>query len=140
MNLNNLGNRLFHLERREEALAAMQEAIDIDRRLALASSDAVLPHLAGSLNNLGIILSGLRAPRRGAHRVTEAVHFYQDLAQARPDTFMPDLATATTSLGMRLCDLGRHQEALAASQRAVDICRVSCKPAPTPSCPISPLP
>src|SRR6201993_2792457 len=48
-----LGNRLSNLGRREEALAASQEAVDIYRRLAQTRPDAFLPDLASSLNNSG---------------------------------------------------------------------------------------
>jgi len=54
-----LGIRLSNLGRREQALAASQEAVDIHRRLAETRSDASLSDLAMSLNNLGIRLSDL---------------------------------------------------------------------------------
>ena len=44
---------LSELGRREDALAATHEAVDIRRRLAAARPDAFLPDLASSLNNLG---------------------------------------------------------------------------------------
>jgi hypothetical protein len=44
--LNNLGRDLSNLGRREEALAASQEAVDIYRRLAQTRPDAFLPDLA----------------------------------------------------------------------------------------------
>jgi hypothetical protein len=56
---NNLGGRLSDLGRREEALAAAQEAVDIRRRVAAARPDAFLPDLAMSLNYLGTMLSDL---------------------------------------------------------------------------------
>ncbi|MFN7056797.1 TIR domain-containing protein, partial [Hyphomonas sp.] len=46
MSLNNLGARLSELGRREDALAATQEAADIRRTLAAARPDAFLPDLA----------------------------------------------------------------------------------------------
>ena len=53
MSLNNLGHQLSELGRREDALAAAQEAVEIHRRLAAERPDAFLPDLATSLNNLG---------------------------------------------------------------------------------------
>src|SRR5262249_6427608 len=47
-----VGLRLSHLGRREEALAANQEAVDIQRRLAQTRPDVFLPYLAISLINL----------------------------------------------------------------------------------------
>ena len=43
MSLTNLGPHLFDLGRREEALAASQEAVDLYRRLAAERPDAFLP-------------------------------------------------------------------------------------------------
>ena len=59
-------HRLSDLGRREEALAASQEAVEICRRLAAARPDAFLPDLAMSLNNLGDRLSDLGPARGGA--------------------------------------------------------------------------
>src|SRR5262249_19648768 len=53
--------RLSNLGRREEALAASQEAVDIRRRLAQTRPDAFLPDLAMSLGVLG---AGLAAMER----------------------------------------------------------------------------
>ena len=71
MSLSNLGNRLGEAGRREEALAAEQEAVAIRRELAEASPAAYLPDLAASLSNLGNRLARpgggrrrLRRPRR----------------------------------------------------------------------------
>ena len=54
MSLNNLSIRLADAGRRDEALAAITEAVDIRRRLAAANPAAFLPDLAMSLNNLSI--------------------------------------------------------------------------------------
>ena len=62
--LNNLGIRLSGLGRREEALAATGEAVDLYRRLATARPDAFEPDLARSLTNLGAMLSGWGGGRR----------------------------------------------------------------------------
>ena len=52
--LNNLSNRLADLGRREDALAAIEEAAAIRRELAAARPDAFRPDLAMSLNNLSV--------------------------------------------------------------------------------------
>ena len=52
MSLNNLGMGFSDLGRREEALAAAQEAVDIYRRLAQTRPDAFLPDLATSLGKI----------------------------------------------------------------------------------------
>ena len=73
MSLNNLGNRLSELGRREDALAAAEEAIDICRRLAAERPDAFLPNLAASLNNLGGCLSELGRREDALAAAEEAV-------------------------------------------------------------------
>jgi tetratricopeptide (TPR) repeat protein len=121
--LNNISIGLSNLGRREEALAASQEAVDIYRRLAQTRPDAFLPDLAGSLNNSGKDLSKLGRREEALAASQEAVDIYRRLAQTRPDAFLPDLAGSLNNLGVGLSKLGRREEALAASQEAVDICR-----------------
>lgn len=55
MALSNLGNRLLELGSREEAMAVMLEAVEIERKLAEANPDVFLPNLAWSLDVLGCI-------------------------------------------------------------------------------------
>ena len=66
--LNNLSVRLGDLGRREEALAAIQEAVTIRRELAAARPDAFRPDLAGSLNNLSTAAGRPGAAGGGAGR------------------------------------------------------------------------
>jgi len=121
--LSNLGLRLGDLGRREEALAASQEAVDVYRRLAQTRPDAFLPDLATSLNNAGAMLSNLGKREEALAASQEAVEIRRRLAQARPDAFLPDLATSLNNLGNHLSNLGLSEEALAASREAVDIYR-----------------
>ena len=66
--LNNLSVWLSELGRREEALAASQEAATIYRELAAARPDAFRPDLAMSLNNLSVRLADLGQAGGGAGR------------------------------------------------------------------------
>jgi len=116
-----LGTRLSIVGRREEALAATQEAVDIRRRLAQTRPDAFLPALATSLNNLGGDLSNVGRREEALAATQEAVDIDRRLAQTRPDAFLPDLAMSLNNLGNGLSNLGRREEALAATQEAVDI-------------------
>jgi hypothetical protein len=59
MSLNNLARRLSGLGRREEALAAADEAVRLYRALAAARPDAFTPDLARSLSVLGDVLEAL---------------------------------------------------------------------------------
>ena len=66
--LNNLSVRLADLGRREDALAAIEEAAEIYRELAAARPDAFRPDLAMSLNNLSVRLGEPGAAGGGAGR------------------------------------------------------------------------
>jgi tetratricopeptide (TPR) repeat protein len=125
-----LGSRLSDLGRWEEALAAVQEAVDIIRRLAKDRPDAYLPDLAMILNNLSSSLGDLGRQEEALAAIQEAVDIRRRLAKGRPDVFLPDLAGSLNTLGCRLGDLGRRKEALAVAQEAVDITRRLAKDRP----------
>jgi tetratricopeptide (TPR) repeat protein len=57
ISLNNLSNQLADVGRRDDALAASEEAAGQHRTRAAARPDAFLPDLAASLNNLSIRLA-----------------------------------------------------------------------------------
>jgi tetratricopeptide (TPR) repeat protein len=80
MSLSNLSNGMSHLGRREEALAATQEEVDIYRRLAATHPDAFLPDLAISLSNLGSNLSQLGRREEALAATQEAVDIRRRLA------------------------------------------------------------
>ena len=90
--LGGLSNRLGDLGRREEALAAAEQAVDIYSQLAEARPDEFLPDLAASLNNQSNRLAGLGRREEALAAIEQAVDIYSRLAQARPDEFLPDLA------------------------------------------------
>jgi tetratricopeptide (TPR) repeat protein len=121
--LNNLGERLSALGRREDALAATREASEIYRRLAADRPDAFLPNLATSLNNLGKSLNELGRIEDAFAATQESVEIRRRLAADRPDAFLPDLAMSLNNLGNGLSDLGRHEDAFAAAREAVEIRR-----------------
>jgi tetratricopeptide (TPR) repeat protein len=116
---NNLGNRLSDLGRREEALGAAQEAVEIYRRLAESRPDAFLPYLATSLNNLGTMLSDLGRREEALAAAQEAVEIYRRLAESRPETFLPDLARSLGVLGTCLAGSARLREAVEAFAEGV---------------------
>lgn len=92
--LTNLAIRLRDLGRREQALAAAEEAVQLYRTLAEAHPDAVTPDLAASLNNLASSLSELGRPEQAFVAAEEAADLYRTLAEARPDAFTPNLASS----------------------------------------------
>jgi tetratricopeptide (TPR) repeat protein len=117
--LTNLGVRLINLGRREEALAASQEAVTIYRHLAEIRPDAFLPLLATSLNNLGLCLYNLDRREEALAASQEGVAIRKHLAETNPDAFSLDLAAGLNNVGMSLSNLGRWEEALVAIQEAV---------------------
>jgi tetratricopeptide (TPR) repeat protein len=121
MSLNNLSNRLRDLGRLEEALAAVEEAVEIRRELVASRPDAVRPDLAMSLNNLSNRLRDLGRSEEALAAIEEAVEIRRELAASRPDAFRPDLATSLNDLSLSLRRLGRSEEALAAIEEAVEI-------------------
>ena len=121
--LNNLSVRLSDLGRREDALAAIEEALAIQRDLAAARPDVFRPDLATSLNSLSNRLSALGRREDALAAIEEAVAIRRDFAAARPDAFRSDLATSLNNLSNHLSDLGRHEDALAAIEEALAIQR-----------------
>ena len=117
--LNNQSAMLSELGRREEALEAIEEAVELRRWLAAASPEAFLPELAMSLNNQSAMLSALGCREEALATIEEAVRIYRGLAAARPDAFLPELAMSLDNQSGSLSDLGRRKEALAASEEAV---------------------
>ena len=77
------------LGRREDALAATTEAVEIYRELAAARPDAFRPDLAMSLTNQSTALAELGRREDALAAITEAVEIYRELAAARPDAFRP---------------------------------------------------
>ena len=73
MSLNNLSVLLGDLGRREDALAACEEATGAYRELAAARPDAFGPGLANSLNNLSVRLGDLGRREDALAAMEEAV-------------------------------------------------------------------
>jgi hypothetical protein len=121
--LSNLASRLAGVGRREDALAAGEEAAGIYRELAEARPEAFRPDLAGSLHNLANRLAGVGRREDALAAGEEAAGIYRELVTARPEAFRPDLAMSLNDLANRLADLGRWEDALAAIEEAVTIRR-----------------
>lgn len=121
--LNNLGYRLSHLGRREEALAMAQEAVELYRRLAAIRPDAFTPGLAAALINLSNQGGDLGRREEALAVAQEAVKLYRRLAAFRPEAFAPNLALSINNLANRLSDVGGREQALALAQEAVEIRR-----------------
>lgn len=121
--LNNWGNHLSALGRREEALQAAREAEKLYRRLSAADPQAFTPDLAMALNNLAGRLSDLGRQEEALLLVQEAVAFRRRQSRAGWETFTPYLASSLNSLAIILSALGRREDALRAAQEAAGLYR-----------------
>jgi tetratricopeptide (TPR) repeat protein len=113
-----LSIRLADLGRREEALAAIEQATGIYRQLAEDRPDAFLPDLAMSLNNRAGCLADVGRREEALAVIEQATGIYRQLAEDRPDAFLPDLATSLRVLAHVLHVLGRNPEAMEAQAEA----------------------
>ena len=121
--LGNLGTSLAQIGEGREALAFLQDALAIYRRLAEAEPVAFEQYVAVTLNNLGNVLGDLgeRAGARAAFE--EALPIYRRLAKAEPAAFTQYVATTLNNLGNVLRDLGDRAGAQAAFEEALAIRR-----------------
>jgi len=95
---------LSDLGRREEALAASQEAVAIRRRLAERSPDAFLPDLARSIGVMSEVLAALDRHREAAQAATQALEILAPFVERYPRTYR-DLARTIRA------DILRYSEA-----------------------------
>jgi len=118
-------NYLSYLGRREEALAAAEEAVELYRALASARPDAFTPNLAGSLNNLAAMLSGLGRREEALAAAEEAVRSFAQYFFAQPVAFAERMRTICR-VYLRCCEaIGRESDSeiltpIAEALRAVD--------------------
>ena len=101
--LNNLANMLSDLGRREEALAAAEEAVRLYRTLAQARPDAFMPDLAMSLNNLANMLSDLGRPEEALAAAEETIAKLRSYFTDRPRAFA-DRMVIVINTYLRMCE------------------------------------
>jgi hypothetical protein len=102
MSLNNLGGGLPDFGRREEALAATQEAVDIYRRLAQSRPDAFLPNLAMSLGRHGRALAAAERHADAAAAAREGLMTIAPFVERYPQVF-GELTRALTQDYLSAC-------------------------------------
>ena len=78
---------LSNLGRREEALAATEEAVKLYRQLAAARPQAFTPDLATSLGALGTALQGVKRYEEAADAFGEGVRLLTPFFQQVPQAF-----------------------------------------------------
>ncbi len=117
-----LHNRSVHLRvqgKNREALEAIQEAVDIRRRLASQQPNDAEGKLAGSLVNYSACLGEEGRMTEALVAIEEAVQIYRGL----PERYEPELATSQMNYSVDLTVQGRGQEALEAAEAAVTLYR-----------------
>src|SRR5262249_49364659 len=103
-----LGIRLSNLGRREEALAASQEAVAIRRRLAETRPDAFLPDLASSVSVMSDALAALDRHGEAAQAATQALEILAPFVERYPQTYQ-GLARTIGADVLRYCEAAGHQ-------------------------------
>jgi len=98
-----LGIRLGYVDRREDVLAASEEAVRVYRELAASRPDAFLPDLAMSLGAAGRILDALGRGGDAAGSVQDALRLIEPYVERHPDAF-GDLARNLGSDLLRYCE------------------------------------
>jgi tetratricopeptide (TPR) repeat protein len=104
------------LGRRQEALVAFGQAVELYRALSKARPGAFLPTLANRLRGVGRQEEGVAA-------FQEAVDLYRGLASDNPRVFLPELADSLNQIGGKLFRLGQRDKSITASEEAVEIYR-----------------
>ncbi|QRV93748.1 hypothetical protein RhiJN_21766 [Ceratobasidium sp. AG-Ba] len=114
---------LSMLGQHQEALASVQEAVELYQQLAKESPRIYSYDFATSLNNLSNRLSNLGQKQEGLTAIQQAVEMFRQLAAERPAAYNRDLALSLDNLSGRLSDMGQKQEALTTIQQAVEMYR-----------------
>jgi 1,4-alpha-glucan branching enzyme len=129
--LNNLSLQLSGSGDRAGALRAIEEAVEIYRRLSQGQPAAFEPALATSLNSLSLRLSDSGDRAAALRAIEEAVEIYRRLSQGQPAAFEPALATSLYNLSLRLSDSGDRAAALRAIEEAGEVRRRLAQGQPT---------
>ena len=120
--IHKISNRLSYLGRREDALEASLESVDLRRRLAADRPATFNTDLAKSLNSLSHCLSDLGRRGDALAAILEAVDLYQRLAGDPPAAFNSDLADSLYNISNCQSNLGYREDALEEIQ-ATFMCR-----------------
>jgi tetratricopeptide (TPR) repeat protein len=108
----------------DDAVASLEEAIAISRRLLAESGPEHLPILAKSLLSLGRHYANSGRIDAALTASTESIGIYRRLVADYPKSrFLSDLGDALIFLGNRLAQAGRLQEALPYADEAVQLYR-----------------
>jgi serine/threonine protein kinase/tetratricopeptide (TPR) repeat protein len=116
------------VDRRAEAEADFRQAIDFFRglRAEFPAEPRYASQLAICHNNLGNLLGEAQQSRNeGVAQLEAAAKIWSELVEAYPEAgeYRFELGRTSNNLGVRLGELERHEQAVAAYQRAIDVHR-----------------
>ncbi|AEV85954.1 hypothetical protein ACWT_4937 [Actinoplanes sp. SE50] len=117
--LSNLSIRLGDLGRDGPALAAIEEAAVIHRRLAGQQPELYEADLARSLTSLSVRLGAVGQPEPALSAIAEATELYQRLTDREPESYRADLARSARNLALAFGGLEMFAQALTAIQESV---------------------
>jgi len=105
------------------AKKALEESLQIYRKLADKNPDVYLPYVATILNNLGRLLYFTKEMIGAKKAYTEALQNYRKLADKNPDVYLPYVAGTLNNLGVLLRDNNEMSGAKKAYEEALPIYR-----------------
>ncbi|KAG8793853.1 POC1 centriolar protein A [Ceratobasidium sp. 428] len=126
-----LSSRLRYEDRREEALVASEEAVQVYRKLASDQPSAFTMDLAESLTSVSQRLTDVGRREEALETAQEAAEICRRSAVDQSDKLIPQLGCSLAHLSVTLSDLGRKEEALAVVEEAVQLYREYAGELPT---------
>lgn len=121
--LSNLGAYLGDIGRYDDALTAVEEAVELFRDLADTDTGAGLADLAAGSHNLARALGAVGRWDEAVAAGQEAVTLYRRLARDRPATYSADLGKALNNLAVGMTEVGKRPDAVALLDEAIDLFR-----------------
>ena len=107
------------LKWREEAIRAIEEAVEVYRKLVEVKLESMLPASSPSSRAPGGHSLGEQEKKRQA--LEETVEAYRKLAEVRPEVFLRDLFASMVNLAVYLGESGQREEGLRATADAVAV-------------------
>ncbi|KDQ07232.1 hypothetical protein BOTBODRAFT_38985 [Botryobasidium botryosum FD-172 SS1] len=118
-----MSERLSYMDRREEALLAIQEAVELRRQPIAGMPSSFKNDLASCLHDLSSRLSDVGRREDAVLAIHEAIELRRELAHHDPATFNASLASSLNKASLRLSDIGNREGALDASREALSLYR-----------------
>ncbi|MFE3166040.1 tetratricopeptide repeat protein [Streptomyces sp. NPDC059224] len=112
--------RLGEVDRAEQALPAVQEAIALRKELAVRGDPGAQEDLALSLNTRTGLLADTGRTLEALASAREVLECYRRLSEHDPERHVRDVAMAETNLANQLGDAGSRTEAVAPARTAVE--------------------